>query len=131
MQGHIYDLQAHKAPDQYIRTTHKITNYIWRIHKKHTAIFVKAMEALQLDMPLDPMTQTRQVQWQWKGGRSSSRGTMRRPMPIMTSLHTSTTLPWDNALWDWRNTSSHMLTMSLHPTMACPTMNHQTTHLLI
>ena len=25
LQGHIYDLQAHKSPDQYIRTTHEIT----------------------------------------------------------------------------------------------------------
>ena len=54
LQGHIYDLQAHKSPDQYIRTTHEITNYIGRIHKKHTAIFVKAIEALELDMPLEP-----------------------------------------------------------------------------
>ena len=51
LQGHIYDLQAHKSPDQYIRTAHEITNYIGRIHKKHTAIFVKAIEALELDMP--------------------------------------------------------------------------------
>ena len=49
-----FDLQAHKSPDQYIRTTHEITNYIGRIHKKHTAIFVKAIEALELDMPLEP-----------------------------------------------------------------------------
>ena len=54
LQGHIYNLQAHKSPDQYIRTTHEITNYIGRIHKKHTAIFVKAIEALELDMPLEP-----------------------------------------------------------------------------
>ena len=54
LQGHIYDLQAHKSPDQYIHTTHEITNYIWRIHKKHTTIFVKAIEALELDMPLEP-----------------------------------------------------------------------------
>ena len=54
LQGHIYDLQAHKSPDQYICTTHEITNYIGRIHKKHTAIFVKAIKALELDMPLEP-----------------------------------------------------------------------------
>ena len=28
LQGHIYDLQAHKSPDQYIHTTHEITNYM-------------------------------------------------------------------------------------------------------
>ena len=79
LQGHIYNLQAHKSPDQYICTTHEITNYIGRIHKKHTPIFVKAIEALELDIPLEPdnpdetsATQTRQVQWHWKGGTSSS-----------------------------------------------------------
>ena len=69
LQGHIYDLQAHKSPDQYIQTTHEITNYIGRIHKKHTAIFMKAIEALELDMPLEPDDPDETSAWQWKGGR--------------------------------------------------------------
>ena len=102
LQGHIYDLQAHKSPDQYIQTTHEITSYIGRIHKKHTAIFMKAIEALELDMPLEPDDPDKTSAVAMEGGRSSSRSTIRRPMHTMTSLHTYTTLSWDNALWDWR-----------------------------
>ena len=54
LKGFIYDLQTHKSPDQYIRTTQEVANYVGHTHKKHMAVFIQSVEGLELDMPTEP-----------------------------------------------------------------------------
>ena len=53
MKGIIYELQTHKSPDQFIWTTQEVANHVGCTHKKHTAVFIEAVEGLELDMPTE------------------------------------------------------------------------------
>ena len=38
---------------QFIQTTQELANYVGCTHKKHTAVFIQAVEGLELDMPTE------------------------------------------------------------------------------
>jgi hypothetical protein len=54
LKGYIYDSTGERNPDQYIKTTKEITNYVGRTYTKYTAEFTQAVRDLELDDPTAP-----------------------------------------------------------------------------
>ena len=54
LHGFIYDFQDERNPDQWIRTTREIGNYIGRTMKKNTTDFIEAVRTLELVDPAEP-----------------------------------------------------------------------------
>ena len=48
LKGFIYDATGERNPDQYIKTTKEIINYVGRTYTKYTAEFTQAMRDLKL-----------------------------------------------------------------------------------
>ena len=51
LKGFIYDVTGEQNPDQYIKTTKEIINYVGRTYMKYTAEFTQAVRDLELDAP--------------------------------------------------------------------------------
>ena len=49
LQGFIYDVTGEQNPDQYIKMTKEIINYVGRTYTKYTAEFTQAVRDLELD----------------------------------------------------------------------------------
>jgi hypothetical protein len=47
LKGFIYDSTGERSPDQYIKTTKEIINYVGRTYTKYTAEFTQAVRDLQ------------------------------------------------------------------------------------
>ena len=69
LMGYIYDSTGERNPDQYIRTTKEIVNYVGRTYTKFTHEFTNAVMTLELDDPVTPPNPdpTNQLQFElWK-----------------------------------------------------------------
>ncbi len=55
LKGFIYDVTGERNPDQYIKTTKAIINYVGRTYTKYTTEFINAVTNLELDDPEQPM----------------------------------------------------------------------------
>ena len=55
LKGFIYDVTREWNPDQYIKTTKEIINYVGRTYMKYTAEFTQAVRDLELDDPTAPV----------------------------------------------------------------------------
>jgi hypothetical protein len=55
LKGHIYDWTGERNPDQYIRTTKEIVNYVGRTFTKFTGDFMQAVRDLELVNPPAPV----------------------------------------------------------------------------
>ena len=56
LKGHVYDYTGDWTPDQYIKTTKEIVNYVGRTYTKYTPEFTKAVQNLKLIDPTPPET---------------------------------------------------------------------------
>jgi hypothetical protein len=54
LKGHIYDWTGECNPDQYIKTTKEIINYVGRTYNKYTGDFMQVVRDLDLDNPPAP-----------------------------------------------------------------------------
>jgi hypothetical protein len=54
LKGHIYNVTGERNPDQYIKTTKEIVNYVGRTYTKFTSEFITAVMELELDDPEAP-----------------------------------------------------------------------------
>jgi hypothetical protein len=54
LKGFIYDSTGERSPDQYIKTTKEIINYVGRTYTRYTAEFTQAVQDLELTMPVAP-----------------------------------------------------------------------------
>jgi hypothetical protein len=54
LKGHIYDITNERNPDQYIKTTKEITNFVGRTYTKFKTEFTNAVSSLELDDPVQP-----------------------------------------------------------------------------
>lgn len=54
LKGFIYDSTGERNPDQYIKTTKEIINYVGRTYTKYTSIFTQAVRDLNLANPVAP-----------------------------------------------------------------------------
>jgi hypothetical protein len=54
LEGFIYDSTGERSPDQYIKTTKEIINYVGRTYTKYTAEFTQAVHDLKLIDPTPP-----------------------------------------------------------------------------
>jgi hypothetical protein len=54
LKGFIYDSMGKPSPNQYIKTTKEIINYVGRMYMKYTAEFTQAVRDLELMMPTAP-----------------------------------------------------------------------------
>jgi hypothetical protein len=54
LKGFIYDATGKRSPDQYIKTTKAIVNYVGRTYNKFTSEFINAVMILELDNPQAP-----------------------------------------------------------------------------
>ena len=54
LKGFIYDATGERNPDQYIKMTKEIINYVGRTYTKYTAEFTQAVRDLQLGAPTAP-----------------------------------------------------------------------------
>jgi hypothetical protein len=54
LKGHVYDFTGKQMPDQYIKTTKEIKNFVGRTYTKFTGDLVQAVEDLSLDNPQAP-----------------------------------------------------------------------------
>jgi hypothetical protein len=54
LRGHIYDWTGERNPDQFIKTTKEITNYVGHTYTKYTADFMEAVRVLELEDPEEP-----------------------------------------------------------------------------
>jgi hypothetical protein len=54
LKGFIYDSTGERNPDQYIKTTKEIVNYVGRTYTKFTSEFTQAVRDLQLVDPIAP-----------------------------------------------------------------------------
>ena len=54
LKGFIYDATRERNPDQFIKTTKEIINYVGRMYTKYTAEFTQAVRDLELDDPTAP-----------------------------------------------------------------------------
>ena len=52
LRGYIYDFTGERAPDQYIKTTKEVINYVGRTYTKYTSDFTQAMSVLALEDPV-------------------------------------------------------------------------------
>jgi Zinc knuckle len=58
LKGYIYDATGERNPDQYIKTTKEIINYVGRTYTKYTAEFTQAVQDLELTDPTPPANPT-------------------------------------------------------------------------
>ena len=58
LKGYIYDATGERNPDQYIKTTKEIINYVGRTYTKYTAEFTQAVRDLELTDPTPPANPT-------------------------------------------------------------------------
>jgi hypothetical protein len=54
LKGFIYDSTGERSPNQYIKTTKEVINYIRRAYTKYTAEFTQAVRDLELMVPTPP-----------------------------------------------------------------------------
>jgi hypothetical protein len=54
LKGYIYNSTGERNPDQYIKTTKEVINYVGRMYTKYTAEFTQAMRDLELVDPAVP-----------------------------------------------------------------------------
>jgi hypothetical protein len=54
LKGFIYDSTGERSPDQFIKTTKEIINYVGRTYTKYTAEFTQAVQDLELTVPTPP-----------------------------------------------------------------------------
>jgi hypothetical protein len=54
LKGFIYDSTGEQSPDQYIKTTKEVNNYVGRTYTKNTAAFTQAIRDLELVAPIAP-----------------------------------------------------------------------------
>jgi hypothetical protein len=54
LKGHIYDWTGERNPDQFIKTTKEIINYVGRTYTKYTGEFMEAVRDLVLEDPPQP-----------------------------------------------------------------------------
>jgi hypothetical protein len=54
LKGFIYDATGERNPDQFIKTTKEIINYVGRTYTKFTSEFINAVMNLELDDPEAP-----------------------------------------------------------------------------
>jgi hypothetical protein len=54
LKGFIDDVTGERNPDQYIKTTKEIVNYVGRTYTKFTSEFINAVNDLELDDPEEP-----------------------------------------------------------------------------
>jgi hypothetical protein len=70
LKGHIYDATGERNPDQYIKTTKEIINYIGRTYTKYMAEFTQAardLELTDLALPTNPTDTTNVIALEvWK-----------------------------------------------------------------
>jgi hypothetical protein len=55
LKGFIYNSTGERIPDQYIKTTKEIINYVGRMYTKYTVEFTQAVRDLELTMPVAPI----------------------------------------------------------------------------
>ena len=69
LQGNIYDSTGERNPDQFIKTTKEIINYVGRTFTRYTGEFTQAVRDLHLDNPTkpdDPKTESMIAVELWK-----------------------------------------------------------------
>jgi hypothetical protein len=54
LKGFIYDSTGERSPDQFIKTTKEVINYVGRTYTKYTAEFTQAVRDLELVVPMPP-----------------------------------------------------------------------------
>jgi hypothetical protein len=54
LKGFIYDSTGERSPDQFIKTTREVINYVGRTYTKNTAAFTQAVRDLELNDPAAP-----------------------------------------------------------------------------
>jgi hypothetical protein len=54
LRNHVFDWTGERNPDQYIKTTKEIINYVGRTYTKYTAEFTQAVKDLELNDPTPP-----------------------------------------------------------------------------
>ena len=54
LKGCIYDSTGERNPDQYIKTTKEVINYVGWTYTKYTAVFIQAVRDLELTDPVAP-----------------------------------------------------------------------------
>ncbi len=54
LKGHIYDFTSERMPDEFIKMTKEIKNYVGRMYTKYTADLVQVVEDLTIDNPMAP-----------------------------------------------------------------------------
>jgi hypothetical protein len=54
LKGYVYDFTGERMPDQFIKTTKEIKNYVGRTYVKYTADLVQAVEDLVIQDPVAP-----------------------------------------------------------------------------
>ena len=54
LKGYVYDFTGERMPDQFIKTTKEIKNYVGRTYTKYTADLVQAVEDLVIQDPVAP-----------------------------------------------------------------------------
>ena len=54
LRGHIYDFAEEQNPQQFVKTTEEVTNWVGREYKEYTKEFVEAVRNLELDDPDEP-----------------------------------------------------------------------------
>jgi hypothetical protein len=56
LKGFIFDHTGEQNPEQYLKTTKEIVNFVGRTYDRHKPKFIKAVEELKLDDPEAPST---------------------------------------------------------------------------
>jgi hypothetical protein len=54
LKGYVYDFTGERMPDQFIKTTKEIKNYVGRTYTKYTTDLVQAVEDLVIQDPVAP-----------------------------------------------------------------------------
>jgi hypothetical protein len=54
LKGYVYDFTGERMPDQFIKTTKEIKNYVGRTYTKYTADLAQAVEDLVIQDPVAP-----------------------------------------------------------------------------
>jgi hypothetical protein len=69
LKGYVYDFTSKRMPDQFIKMTKEIKNYVGRTYTKYTADLVQAVEDLVIQdpgAPVDPDPTNQLVVKVWK-----------------------------------------------------------------
>ena len=96
LRGHIFNYTGERTPDQYIKTTKEIINYVGRTYTKYTTEFTEAVQNLKLVDPTPPATPEAgdQIAFEiWKLDIKEYRTKLQE----YQNAQDYTTLYWDNA----------------------------------